>query len=83
MIHVTRLNSDRIIINSDLIELVESTPDTVLSLSNGQKIMVLESPEEVVRRVVDFRRRIAARPELCSAPMVDAPQNAHDEHGRN
>jgi flagellar protein FlbD len=62
MIYVTRLNHTTMVLNSDLIEQVEMTPDTVISLTNGQKIMVLESSDEVVERVVTFRRSIAAGP---------------------
>jgi flagellar protein FlbD len=58
MIRVTRLNHIPLILNSDLIEHIEMTPDTVISLTGGQKIMVLEGPSEVVERVVAFRRSI-------------------------
>ena len=58
MVRVTRLNHTPIILNSDLIEHIEGTPDTVISLSTGQRLMVLESAEEIVSRVVEFRRRI-------------------------
>jgi len=58
MIRLTRINHVPLVLNSDLIEHVEVTPDTVISLTNGQKFVVLESPEEVVRRVVEFRRMI-------------------------
>jgi len=68
MIQLTRINHQEITVNSDLIEHIESTPDTVLALTTGQKLMVLESPLEIVRRVIDFRRRILA-PELD----LDAP----------
>lgn len=61
MIRVTRLNRAPLILNSDLIEHVETTPDTVVTLTNGQKFMVLESADEVVRRVIAFRREILAR----------------------
>jgi len=61
MIRVTRINRATLILNSDLIEHVETTPDTVITLTNGQKYMVLESADEVVRRVVAFRREILAR----------------------
>jgi flagellar protein FlbD len=44
--------------NCDLIEQVETTPDTVISLTNGQKIMVLESTEEIIDRVRLFRQSI-------------------------
>ncbi len=53
--------------NSDLIEHVEATPDTVIALTTGQKFVVLESADEVVQRVIDFRRTIANRPDLVAA----------------
>jgi flagellar protein FlbD len=62
MICVTRLNHTPVILNSDLIEQIETTPDTVISLTTGQKIMVLEPVEEIVNRVVAFRRRITGIP---------------------
>jgi flagellar protein FlbD len=60
MIQVTRINHLPLVLNADLIEHLESTPDTVISLTNGQKMVVLESVEEVVRRVMEFRRSIQA-----------------------
>jgi flagellar protein FlbD len=60
MIRVTRLNSESILLNSDLIEFVESTPDTVLKLTSGQRLLVRESPEEIVARIVQFRKAILA-----------------------
>jgi flagellar protein FlbD len=58
MIQLTRLNHVPLIVNADLIEHVEVTPDTVVALTNGQKFMVLETAEEVVDKVVEFRRAI-------------------------
>lgn len=58
MIQLTRLNRDPIIVNADLIEHVEVTPDTVVALTTGQRFMVLESAEEVVEKVVQYRRAI-------------------------
>lgn len=58
MIRLTRLNRVPLIVNADLIEHVEVTPDTVVALTNGQKFMVLESAEEVVDKVIEFRRAI-------------------------
>jgi len=62
MIYVTRLNHTPIVLNADLIEHIETTPDTVVSLTTGQKLVVLESADEVIRRVVEFRRSIMAMP---------------------
>ena len=71
MIHVTRLNHTPLVINSDLIEHIESTPDTVISLTTGQKIVVLESTEEVIERIRQFRQSIMPillRPDSLSHP---------------
>ena len=61
MIQLTRLNNQALIVNSDLIKFVETAPDTVLTLVSGEKILVRESPEEVLARVVEFRRGVMAR----------------------
>lgn len=58
MIHVTRINRAPLVLNADLIEHIETTPDTVISLTNGQKFVVLESADEVIQRVVDFQRAL-------------------------
>jgi len=60
MIRLTRLNRVPLVVNSDLIEHIETTPDTVIALTTGQKFMVLETPDQVVDRVVAFRRAIHA-----------------------
>ena len=60
-------------LNSDLIEHIESTPDTVISLTTGQKVIVLESADEVVRRVIDFRRTVAVPMRVADAVMRDSP----------
>lgn len=58
MIQLTRLNKSEIMINSDLIQYVEETPDTVITMTNGQKIVVVEHASEIVTKVVEFKRRI-------------------------
>jgi flagellar protein FlbD len=58
MIKLTRLNHVPLIVNADLIEHVEVTPDTVVALTTGQKFMVLESAEEVIEKVIQFRKAI-------------------------
>jgi len=65
MIHVTRLNHVDLIINADLIETIESTPDTVLTLLTGKKMMVLESPEQVMEKIIEYRHRVG--------PMIVRP----------
>ena len=58
MIRVTRINHTPLLLNSDLIEHVETTPDTVISLTSGQKYVVTETPEELIQRIVEFKQRI-------------------------
>jgi len=58
MIHLTRLNHIPLVVNSDLIEHIETTPDTVICLTTGQKFMVLQTPDEVIARIIEFRRSI-------------------------
>jgi len=58
MIHLTRLNQVPLVINADLIEHIEMTPDTVIALTTGQKILVRESPDEIIEKVVCFRRKV-------------------------
>jgi flagellar protein FlbD len=58
MIRLTRINHVPLVLNADLIEHVETTPDTVISMTNGEKFVVLESTEDVIRKVIEFRREI-------------------------
>ncbi|MGZ5546051.1 MAG: flagellar FlbD family protein, partial [Limisphaerales bacterium] len=59
MIRLTRLNNQSLMVNSDLIKFVESSPDTVITLVSGEKIIVREPVDEILRRVVEFRISIA------------------------
>ena len=68
MIRLTRINQVPLILNADLIEHVETTPDTVISMTNGQKFVVRESSDEVVRKVIEFRREILKN---CPSPVLD------------
>ena len=61
MISVTKLNGDEILLNSDLIEMIVQSPDTIIHLNNGKIIMVLDSPEDIKQKIIDFRRRIIAQ----------------------
>jgi flagellar protein FlbD len=58
MIMVTRLNNTPLVINPDLIVFMEEIPDTMITLANGEKIAVQEKVGEVIRRVIEFRRRV-------------------------
>jgi len=60
MIELTRLNGNPMILNSDLIKTAEASPDTMLTLINGEKLIVREDTAEVVERVLAYRARLLA-----------------------
>ena len=57
MIEVTRLNNKKVVINCDLIEYIEANPDTVISLTTGNKFVIKEGMEETIKKVIDFKRK--------------------------
>lgn len=61
MIELTRLNNRKFVLNCDLIESVEETPDTVITLTSGKKIIVKENRQEVRNLVILFRQEINSR----------------------
>ena len=60
MIELTRLNGNPMVLNSDLIKTAEASPDTMLTLINGEKLIVREDTAEVVERVLAYRARLLA-----------------------
>lgn len=58
MIELTKLNDMKFTVNADIIEFVEETPDTVVSLTTGKKIIVKESRQDVTNLVLSYRRAI-------------------------
>jgi flagellar protein FlbD len=58
MIELTRLNGRSMVVNSDLIKTAEASPDTMLTLINGEKLIVREEIGEVVEKVLDYRSRL-------------------------
>jgi len=57
MIELTRLQNQKVVVNADLIEFIEETPDTMVSTTTGKKIMVKETVQEVIEKVIAYRRR--------------------------
>ena len=60
MIRLSRLNGKEFLLNSDLIKFLEETPDTVITLINGQRIIVSQSANEIVDRVIEYGKRLRA-----------------------
>ena len=67
MIRLTRLNHAVLVVNCDLIEHIEMTPDTVISMTSGQRITVLETTDEVIGRVIEYRRLLLRAPEVTAS----------------
>ncbi len=58
MITITRLNERVLVLNADLIKMIEATPDTIITLINGDSVIVRESVDEIVERAIDYQRRV-------------------------
>ena len=58
MIKVTRLNNREFVLNAELVQFIEETPDTVITLVNSEKVIVRESADEVIRRAIEYGRSL-------------------------
>jgi flagellar protein FlbD len=76
MIRLTRLNHLPLVLNCDLIEHIDVTPDTVIAMTTGQILRVRESADEVIRRIVEYRRKILGSDEQDVWPMEAAAPEA-------
>lgn len=85
MIPVTPLQGRRILVNADLIEEVESIPDTIIVLANGRRLFVTDTPTEIIERISHFRASVLA----CADDIIDRdhgavvpfPGSAHEQWG--
>lgn len=64
MITVTKLNQKELVINCDLIETIEQTPDTVITLTTGNKYVVKELQTEIIEKVIKYKRKILSAVEM-------------------
>ncbi|MCZ7626210.1 MAG: flagellar protein FlbD [Candidatus Methylomirabilota bacterium] len=64
MVKLSRINGVEVTVNAELIETVEATPDTIVSLTTGKRLIVVESVDQVVEKVIAYRRALATP--LCS-----------------
>ncbi|MGB6777634.1 MAG: flagellar FlbD family protein [Planococcus citreus] len=71
MIRLTRLNRSEIVLNAVYIERIEAMPDTVITLTTGKKVHVLEPVAAVIDQVTDYYRGINILPRLHDAPMEE------------
>ncbi len=75
MIELTKINGRTIVLNADLIEFIEETPDTVITLTNNDKFVVKERLTEIIEKVVGYRRTVAGLVEAHSERRVAAVQD--------
>ncbi len=75
MIEVTRLNGSIFFLNPDMILSLEATPDTVVTLTNGEKLVVKDTPTDIIDRFVFFKRRIVS--ELPAITPYDRERLTH------
>jgi flagellar protein FlbD len=80
MIRLTRLNGSRLDVNCDLIKYTEAAPDTVLTLITGEKLVLLESCDEVARRTLLYRASILSEawPDALTSQIAKSAYNAHN-----
>lgn len=80
MIAVTRLDGTPMVVNSDQIAWIEFRPDTVISLNNGEKLIVREAPDVLVERVRDFKRMVLyGGRRVVRLPIAAVPDAANGE----
>ncbi len=58
MIKITRLNNSEIVLNAELIETLEATPDTIISMTAGKKFVAVESVDEIIEKIIEYKRKI-------------------------
>ncbi|MFN3158176.1 MAG: flagellar FlbD family protein [Rubinisphaera brasiliensis] len=66
MIKLTRLSGESFVLNANLIQYVESRPDTFITLTTEERVIVQESPDEVVRRSIEYSRSVRTIPGLAA-----------------
>ncbi len=81
MIMVTRLNGESMALNPDLVERAETTPDTVVTLVNGNRYVIAESLGDLIALIRDYRVQVAALALHGPAPLAEGPPGPH--HGRS
>ncbi|MCL1976138.1 MAG: flagellar FlbD family protein [Firmicutes bacterium] len=72
MIKVTRINKvEQFYLNDEKIEFIEETPDTVISLESGKKILVMESAQEIIERIIEYKRRLPDYHHKADKELID------------
>jgi flagellar protein FlbD len=75
MIALKRLNGQEFVLNADLIETIESTPDTIIALTTGKKLMVKNNVEDVVRKIIKYKQLCNTTIQLVKKTEDESPRN--------
>jgi flagellar protein FlbD len=77
MIKVSRINGKEFVVNADLVETLEATPDTVVTLTTGKKLMVKDTVDEMIKKIVDYKKEVHAGVTVIRKKEADeAKENA-------
>lgn len=71
MIALQKLNGEQFVLNSDLIECIESTPDTLIVLNNGKKVLVSNTIEDIVRKAIKYRQLCGQTLQVAQKPAAE------------
>jgi flagellar protein FlbD len=67
VILITRLNGTKLYVNAELIKTVEPTPDSVITLTTGEKLVAREPSEEIIKRIVEYQQKVHTNPFLTKS----------------
>ena len=69
MIKITRLNDTVLVVNAEMIQFLEATPDTIVTLTDGRKLVAKESVDDVIEKIVEYKRQfLSTGPQVRSNP---------------
>jgi len=85
MINLKRINGKEVIVNADLIESIESKPDTIITFTSGNKMVVLDSIPDIVKKVVEYKRQVSLKIEEKSRKLIEEAKgkNGHSDDSGN
>lgn len=80
MIELTKLNYEKYYMNCDLIEIIEQIPDTLITMTTGKKYYALETPEEIINKIMEYKKSLV---ENCSLTRKQKPHIAKEAQEEN
>jgi flagellar protein FlbD len=78
MVYLTGLNGSQVLLNADLVEIILETPDCLITMTTGRKLMVRESMEEVRKKILEYRRKLGRAYPVAAAPIDEDSEELND-----